>query len=497
MFLRIVCFSVTVMLVLTGCSMVTSYNTWLLPDGGSPRQNGGAYYLPKHILVVTVTQRQPEKPPPAATTTTTTTTTGTAGTPATTGNGGTGTAAGTKGGGTGTSTSTVTKGGTPAATSVTRSTIVETTKFEAQPEPFEISIVRKSVSDGRYLMNLGFNLSPTSNDDIEVKFSEGGLLNEITASADDKTKDIILNLTKAIFSSARFIASEQADGLGVLPTKLLQVAFDPFNEEETYAANKQLSRFGYCVAFAQDPRNPEPENCPLNARGGHGHHDWHASTHHGYKERPKDKVPVTGEGVYFRQPVEHKIQVFQKNPPHCKGWCARWDGYAAFANEGALLRVDIDRTIFVKRETAVKFGPEGVPTSVRVKKPSELLAASTLPLEITKVIIEAPLEAITSKTTVVKAQQGYISEQAKLLKAQTDYIDQINARLKAGQPLPRGYESGAIFGASTIRSVADIDGANRSVGDDNRAIRARFYQYCTDIGLDQGGCDAEWKKTAY
>ena len=467
MVLRIVCLAVAGLLALTGCSMMTSHNTWLLSDGGSPRQGGGAYYLPKHILVVTVVK---EVTPSTKRTVK------------------------------GTIKETTTDTPTQATDSVkqTITTTVDTAFDEtAAGTAYNIAMVRKTVVDSRYSMNLGFNHSPTADDDIKVTYTTGGLLSEIVAISKDRTQEIIENLTKAIFSTGRFLELGATD-TDALATKVLQVAFDPFDADERWRANEQLARFGYCVAFASNSRNPEPEGCPLRGHSDpHDHHQrWPSDSEKtAVSNGQKHKVPETGEGVFFRQPLDHKIQIYQRNAPKCRGWCPRWEGYALFANEGPLLRVDINRTIFVKRETTVTFGNDGVPTKVHVIKPSEMVEASKLPLAISKAIIEAPLEAIMSKTTVIGAKQGLITKQAALLDSQTAYVDKLNALVKAGKPVPPGHDIGAVLGTAPVRQYGDAGSLNAGrSAEPVDASRRRFYQYCNDVGLDRGGCDDEWKR---
>lgn len=416
--LRISALIALLLCLLTGCTMITSYNNSLLSDGGSPRQGAGAYHLPKHILVATVTQ-------------------------------------------------------------------LPATKGKRLPPP-NIALVRKAIADPHYPMNVGFDLSPTSDDDIKINYSQG-LLQKITASADDKSRDIIEHLTKSIFGSFNRVAG--TDGTGDFDidfgAKVVQVSFDPFDHYDHDRANAELGRHGFCIAFASDSRSSATEGCPQRIWSGEKRVVVHANG----RARALN-APETGSGLFFRQPIEHKIQVFQLDGPRCRGWCLRWEGFAAFANAGPLLRVNVDRTIFVKRVTTVTFGSDGVPSEVQVVKPSEALVAAQIPLIVTKAILAAPGEAIASSTTTLVAQKGHVDAQKNLLTAQTDYIDTLNARLKKGEPIPEGH--GLPFGTPVVRSA---DSSQRSADEETLQRRRRqFFQNCADIGLDRGGCETEWTK---
>lgn len=393
-----------------GCSMISSYNSSLLEGGGSPRQGGGAYHLPKQILIATVTSMD--------------------------------------------------KG------------------------DYSISIIRKTVADPLYPMNIGFDLSPTSDDEIEVKY-EAGLLKKISASSEDHTDEIIVNLTKALFSNDRVASTEGTGEIDIdLRTKVIQVAFDPFSDYELHHANTELEKFGFCIGFARDSRSPQTIGCRRDGKT------------RGWKQDvlyESDSVVEQGTGIFFRQPVEHKLQLFQNNRPGCYHWCLRWEGYTAFSNRGALLKVDVDRTLFVKRETLIEFGQDGVPTTVKVVKPSEGLEASKLPLTVAQAILAAPGEALAGSISTVQQQQTYITAQKNLLTSQTEYVDMINARLKSGEPIPAGHDVGAVLGTAPVRS-GDVTGLQRSADDTTLQSKARFYQHCADIGLDRGGCNAEWDR---
>ena len=308
-----------------------------------------------------------------------------------------------------------------------------------------LSLVRKAIADPYLPMNLGLDLAATSDDDFDVTYADG-MIQRITASADDKTDEMILNFTKAILSLGRIGTAGSGDLVTTEATKLVQVAFDPFDEVERQRANYELTRYGFCVAFASDPQVPEPRGCntgrriaalaPVTRPKG-------LLKLGRYTDAPSPTgVPETGNGLFYRQPIEHKIQIFQRNSPHCYGWCLKWEGYKSFGNQGPLLKVNVNRTIFVRHETTIEFGNDGVPNQVHVKKPSEALAFSTLSLAVIEEVIAAPVKAISHNVSTLQEEKKLVEAKSNLLESQVAYVDKLNQRLKDGEPIPAGHDIG-------------------------------------------------------
>ena len=109
------------------------------------------------------------------------------------------------------------------------------------------------------------------------------------------------------------------------------------------------------------------------------------------------------------------------------GSVASWAQLAvSLPNDSPILTVGLDRTSFVERKGKLTFA-QGTLTKTEVTKPSEALAAATVPVDVLKTLATIPADLLTlriKQTTDAKAladaQSSLVESQAKLAKAIAD-----------------------------------------------------------------------------
>jgi hypothetical protein len=92
--------------------------------------------------------------------------------------------------------------------------------------------------------------------------------------------------------------------------------------------------------------------------------------------------------------------------------------------------VDNSRTAFVKKKVNMTV-TDGVLTGIDVDKPSELLAAISLPVDVLKVIASIPGEILSVKVKQLSDQNNLSAAQVKMLELQIDMIKQRQALIDA------------------------------------------------------------------
>jgi hypothetical protein len=279
----------------------------------------------------------------------------------------------------------------------------------------EISIEPVATKDIHAMMQVGLNLSPTSDDNVKVEYQSNGLLKKITTIADDKSGEIIKEVARAVgyFRTTRGAAAAAR-------TPLIVVSFDPFDYAEALVANRKISERlpGSCVEVELASGLWSP-GCGRRSLGRPS-----AGANHEYSARPA--MPPSAAGIYYRRPMAHRVHVMT-------GGRTRSIEPQLFANLAPIMRVDIDRTLFVKRETTVTFSAEGALDEVHVVKPSEGLAIAKLPIAVAQAVIGGVVEAISDHKKVQDAQAALLDSQAKLIEKEAALLEaQAKAAAKNG-----------------------------------------------------------------
>lgn len=299
--------------VLSGCNMISSYDTGRAPGRLEPRTAGGSYFLAKHLVKVSIGE----------------------------------------------------------------------TGIIAESVP---------VQDDSALMELGFNMSPSSHDTITARF-EDGLLQTIHTVADDKTQNILTEIAQGI---AGLRSAEKLDEIA----PFAEIQFDPFDRADALQANQVIAGLapGSCVEV-ELARGLWSEGCGRYSIGQSGFmpEDTRVST----------GVPKMAPGIYYRRPMDHRVHVVFKGKTTTVET-------RKFANIAPVLRVDLDRTLFVKHDTSITFA-KGELIEVKVEKPSEFQEAAKLPLAVWTAFLGGTISSVSKHKEVQEARAQLLAAQAKVL----------------------------------------------------------------------------------
>lgn len=310
-----------------------------------------------------------------------------------------------------------------------------------------ISVASVPVADKSAMIQVGFNLSAFADDDIKIEYSTGGLLKEIGSINNDKTGEVLKEVAGGVGTFRNMPSALNGS------VKVSEFTFDPFNAKEAQRVNQLLARAvgpGTCVSveILQDVWSP---GCALNP--------FQDGTAPGFAHpQGLDIKRVLGPvepGIYYRRPLDHRVFVSRRGQSF-------ETKLLKFANFAPVLRLDVTRTMFVKRETTIAFDDAGALTSVQVKKPSEALAIASLPAVLVGAYIDAIVKGFTrqkdvqlARAELYKQQAATLAEERKLLKAIAE--GGVNAAgaaralsFRSGSP---GLLSEAESGVSDLRQV--------------------------------------------
>jgi hypothetical protein len=234
--------------------------------------------------------------------------------------------------------------------------------------------------DARFLLQM----TPKATSDDYMKFKvTNGLLDTVTLTNSDQTIGIVSNLALAAIELYKFAAAgpfaaiSEAD---IYITNRTTNVFlvDPFSKAEREKTKADLqNRFGVNVDFTDFEKSIENSmsKCPTNA------------------ETP---------GVFYRPLQRYRFS---------------WDstggngaGSVFLPNAAPVLSMDVKRAAFVSQSYILTL-QQGVPVEVTLNKPSQALAASTLPLNLARSLISLP-------TNLVQLKIDYSSSHDNLVRAQ-------------------------------------------------------------------------------
>jgi hypothetical protein len=311
---------------------------------------------------------------------------------------------------------------------------------------------------------------PTSRDIITVERDPAtSLLLSISSSVEDRTPDIAKKLIATGENLA--IASARAAALQSVGDKdELHIDFDPFVWDELMIAKKALRRFGFCVYVEgetfETPRLDAKSMFEAGAR-------WCSNDHPpGHRwERRFAKPPVPEEavvaGVLYRPNIPYKVVILRQSDPGRSPWTIYQTKRVEMPNVSPVMVVGVERAMFTKRETTLKF-EQGVLTDVAIKKGSELEGFVEIPLAAAHAIVDVPAQ-------IVQVRIADTTNQAVLLNAQLQLMDTMS-KLPDGFPLDRS----ARFRNARFGSRAD-----------NADARAgSFLAACRDQGQSPEACQS-------
>jgi hypothetical protein len=325
------------------------------------------------------------------------------------------------------------------------------------------------IADRRQPFCLDHLSQVNSRDIIAVDRDERGLLTAVSSDVEDRTPDIAKKLIATGENLA--IASLRSAALQAAADKdELHIEFDPFNWEELTLAKKALRRFGYCVYLEGESFEAHSNDARSLLEAGS---NWCSRERVSPSRHVQDRfsaLPVPPDaavtGILYRPNISYKVVVLRRSDPERGPWKIYQTKRIDMPNIAPVMAVGVERAMFAKRETALKF-EQGVLTDVAVKKGSELEGFVEIPLAVAHAIVDVPAQ-------IVQVRIADNTNQAVLLNAQLQLMDTLS-KLPNGVPVDR---------SARLRS-ARAGGANTM-----EARNGSFLGACTDAGQTDANCRA-------
>jgi hypothetical protein len=283
----------------------------------------------------------------------------------------------------------------------------------------KLVVTKGTEPDPQARFMLHFQGSPFSNDNLVAEVSEDSLLKSIHATSDDQTGAIAVNLAEAVFSFGTGGAALPAGRK--LPETLpgaegFAASYDPLDPSDVAATRGPLAKAGFCILVGNETLNA-PRACSETP-----HTNDASAPYVVDMNSPAVRDPVQylsrRSGVFYRQPTPMPVHIYRKVG---QDWDALFVGNENLFDKSEVYEVAINRATFVKKEVKLTF-QGGALTNVTIDKPSQFYQLSTFGLQIVKIIVAIPLEALKQDKALIDAEAERIKAETTLLQAQNDLL---------------------------------------------------------------------------
>jgi hypothetical protein len=265
--------------------------------------------------------------------------------------------------------------------------------------------------DHRYLMR--YRPLPNYHDTFTVEVNDRAFIKKAHVTTKDETPTIIANIAKALGALGKFEAailpSSGVDHLGTLTV-------DPTDPDAVARALRRLNRIARTYAEAalahcgsgrgKDEEAGGGARCDRLARAAKGD--------------PVVQLEITPpRPIVAGAPSDCTVGLcYRIKEPYIVSFSVggrRFVKIIEVPNRAALVELDIRRAFLVQKIQNIDFDESGFLLKVDIHKPSELLAASELPLT----VINAILDGMKIRVDLISEQRNLAQKQAAALQAQT------------------------------------------------------------------------------
>jgi len=273
--------------------------------------------------------------------------------------------------------------------------------------------------NARFVANLQH--LPTRDDGVKLAISNNGLLSSSDVASTDETGNILIEIAEIVAAFGGIpipkVGPTPPSTMALAPSTLAEQAkcdpysvsmiFDPTIKDEVETAQKALSNEGINGIFVLDA-DPFPKTVKDQF------------------PMPKEYKAAGTSGLFYRAMTSVRISI-KSNPARVKN-CKFQDApqeqtiVAVVPDASQTLVLPFDAGAFTTTTQAATFN-SGSPTSLNEQRPSEILAALGIPINMAKAIISIP-------TDLIKLRVNYDNQAAALTNAK---VDALKAQLQALQ----------------------------------------------------------------
>lgn len=251
-----------------------------------------------------------------------------------------------------------------------------------------LTIETQYIPDPDHFYTFKYNPNPGCDDEISITLDANGMLSDINVTATDKSAAIVGKILEIAKEAAKIPLAYPAKVRGPEALPLIDTIFDPniFLENRTDEIKKLKTQWqDYLSDITLEPKT---------------------------QGVTKEEEPSPQNGIYYRPLLPYELTLTgDKNYKFVKTVTI------LLPNKSPILSLDIRRAPFVQKVTHLTFA-SGVLTEVHITKPSEILGAMDIPLNIVKTITSLPTDLIQFKIDYSSKQEALLKQLQSQLEAE-------------------------------------------------------------------------------
>jgi hypothetical protein len=273
----------------------------------------------------------------------------------------------------------------------------------------ELTTSVRYIQDPNYFFTWQYLPMTTFDDAITVKLTEQGFLDTVDVATTDRTREIVgkvIEIAKEIAKITAFPGAVAQIKAKEKKIPNIDVEFDPDlflnsdrKEERKRFEDRFFTPYGIQVELQRTfPGGASPKQGPVDQRG-----------------------------IYYRPLLPYELSFSFKDFDLYK------NETVSLPNEAPIMAIDITRAPFIKKAMVLNFS-NGILTQIKVDKPSEVLAALDIPLDILKAVVSVPTEIIKFKIDYSSQNKNLYEAQKQEIEAKDALINYLRAREKGEAP---------------------------------------------------------------
>jgi hypothetical protein len=257
---------------------------------------------------------------------------------------------------------------------------------------------------------LRYNPNILHKDVIKLRVNNLGLLETANATTTDETATVLTNMAKIAGRLVRVTETfATGDGTPKAPPKKslnIDTVIDPLDRNAVYRLQEEFASFGYEFHIEEFPKVCDTaKSLPQAAECGQD------VANHGHSSKPT-------VGIQFRRPKVYSIRI---HPTGQLNNQKRWSILLPSGDEGIYASIPT-RGSFIQKTTDLTI-INGMLTGIDISKPSELAAASGIPVAILDEIISSFEGLITVKVNHATSQNALLDQQLRQLEIERKLIE--------------------------------------------------------------------------
>ena len=273
-----------------------------------------------------------------------------------------------------------------------------------------LTVVKATEPDPRARFQLHYQANAFSADTIIAEVADDGLLKSVSATTEDKSPDIAVNLAEIVFTFGTdgAVAGRSLPIDAPLGSGNFYASYDPLDPRDVARTRHDLAQAGFCILVGEEASiGPAACNLAIVPSGGLAR-----------AEDASERL-TQRSGVFYRQASPVAVQIYHHGKTNA--WETLFAGNETLFDKSEVYEVAMRRAAFVEKKVEITF-QNGALSKVSITKPSEILALSTAGLNIVRRVISIPFEAAKQDTQLINAKTDRIKAQTELLRKQDELL---------------------------------------------------------------------------